>query len=69
MITEVFIKHKILSVEIILNTHSQAPQHTSILAIQRLKWAANRDETDEDSSTEWKAWQVYSFGKITSGYT
>ena len=69
MITEVFIKHKILSVEIILNTHSQAPQHTSILAIQSLKWAANRDETDEDSSTEWKAWQVYSFGKITSGYT
>ena len=43
MITEVFIKHKILSVETILNTHSQAPQHTSILAIQSLKWAANRD--------------------------
>ena len=50
--------------------HTQAPAHTSVVTIQNLIYAQlktgskQRLETDEDSSTEQKAWQVYSFGKI-----
>ena len=63
MMIEVFIKHKILSVETVLNTHAQAHQHTGYTKLQM--GSKQRLETDEDSSTEWKAWRVYSFGKIT----
>ena len=46
------------------------PAHRSILTIQnliytQLKTVSKRRlvETNEDSSTEWKTWQVYSFQK------
>ena len=61
MIIEVFMKHKILSVETTLNTPTH--QHTGYTKLKM--GSKQRLERDEDSSTEWKAWQVYSFGKIT----
>ena len=71
IIIRVFIKRKILSIEPVLSTHTrihtEAPAHTSILNtklnVHSLKRAANGDKMDEDSSTEQKTWQVYSFGK------
>ena len=61
IIIQVFIKRKILSV----HTHTHTREHTDYtkLALHDLKRAAN-SETDEDSSTKWKTWQVYSLGKI-----
>ena len=59
-----------MSVEIILNAHTHTntgtPTHehtdNAKLNIQNLKWAANRLEKDEDSSSEWKNMAIV-FGK------
>ena len=73
VIIKAFIKHKIVSIETVRNAytyththiHTRAPAHTSILTIQNLIYAQlktgskQRLETHEDSSTEWKTWQVY----------
>ena len=49
--------------------HTEAPAHTSILTIPNLSYTQlktgnkQRLETDEDSSTERRTWQVYNFGE------
>ena len=60
-----YINHKILSMNY-SNIGTRPHKHTDYakLKLHNLKWAANRLEMDEDSSTERKTWQVYSFGKI-----
>ena len=55
-----------------IHTHAHTHAHTSVVTIQNLIYAQlktgskQRPETDEDSSTERKAWQVYSLGKEMS---
>ena len=68
-----FTKHEILSVETVLSacmhTHALATAHMSIVTIQNLIYtqlktgSKQRLEMNEDSSTQRKTWQVYSFGK------
>ena len=55
-----------------VHAHTQAPTNTSILTKQNLIYpqfktgSQQRLEMDENNSTEWKTWQVYSFGEKMS---
>ena len=64
----IFMNHRILSVETILSTHTHARTHTHepscITTIQSYIYAQlKKQQTNENSSTERKIWQAYSFGK------
>ena len=46
-----------------MEKHTHKHTDCTKLNLHNFKLAANRLETDEDSSTERKTWQTYSFGK------
>ena len=66
-IIKVFIKCKILSIQTIpsTHTHTQAAANYTKLNLYTI-WNRQQTKTSDGhkvSSTEWKTWQVYSFGK------